>query len=158
MCCLGLPTHQASLSFTISWSLLKLMSIELVMLRNHIILYCPLLLFPLSFPASGSFPMSWLFASGGQSIGSSASASVLPMNIQGRFPLGWTGWISLLSPCWSGNLCSLQWKCGVLTTGSPGKSWNENSYLLLTRVYTGTTSLENSLAVSTKAKDVKPLC
>ena len=49
----------------------------------------------LSFPASGSFPMSQLFASGGQSIG--VSASVLPMNIQGRFPLGWTGWISLQS-------------------------------------------------------------
>ena len=48
-----------------------------------------------SFPASGSFPMSWLFASGGQSIG--ASASVLPMNIQSWFPLGWTGWISLQS-------------------------------------------------------------
>ena len=48
-----------------------------------------------SFPASGSFPMSWLFASGGQIIGASASASVLPMNIQVWFPLGWTGWISL---------------------------------------------------------------
>ena len=48
-----------------------------------------------SFPASGSFQMSRFFASGGQSIGVSASASVLPMNIQGRFPLGWTGWISL---------------------------------------------------------------
>ena len=52
---------------------------------------------PQSFPASGSFQMSQLFASGGQSIGASASASVLPMNIQGWFPLGWTGWISLLS-------------------------------------------------------------
>ena len=50
-----------------------------------------------SFPASGSFPMSQFFASGGQSIGVSASASVLPMNIQDWFPLGWTGWISLLS-------------------------------------------------------------
>ena len=50
-----------------------------------------------SFPASGSFPMSGLFASGGQSIGASASASVLPMNIQDWFPLGWTGWISLQS-------------------------------------------------------------
>ena len=49
------------------------------------------------FPASGSFPMSWLFASGGQSIGVSASASVLPMNIQGWFPLGLTRLISLLS-------------------------------------------------------------
>ena len=47
-----------------------------------------------SFPASGSFPMSQLFASGGQSIGVSASTSVLPVNIQDWFPLGWTGWIS----------------------------------------------------------------
>ena len=52
---------------------------------------------PQSFPASGSFQMSQLFASGGQSIGVSASASVLPMNIQDWFPLGWTGWISLQS-------------------------------------------------------------
>ena len=52
---------------------------------------------PQSFPASGSFPMSQLFASGGQSIGVSASASVLPMNTQNWSPLGWTGWISLQS-------------------------------------------------------------
>ena len=50
-----------------------------------------------SFPASSSFPMNQLFASGGQSIGVSASASVLPMNIQDWFPFGWTGWISLQS-------------------------------------------------------------
>ena len=50
-----------------------------------------------SFPASGSFPMSQLFTSGGQSIGVSASASVLPMKIQDWLPLGWTGWISLQS-------------------------------------------------------------
>ena len=50
-----------------------------------------------SFSVSGSFPMSWLFSSGGHSIGPSASASVLSMNIQGWFPLGWTGLISLLS-------------------------------------------------------------
>ena len=50
-----------------------------------------------SFPASGSFPKSRLFASGGQSIGVSASASVLPVNIRDWFPLGWTGWISLQS-------------------------------------------------------------
>ena len=50
-----------------------------------------------SFPASGSFPMSQFFTSGGQSIGVSASASVLPMNIHDWFPLGWTGWISLQS-------------------------------------------------------------
>ena len=52
---------------------------------------------PQSSPASGSFPLSQLFASGGQSIGASASASVFPMNIQGWFPLGWTDLISLLS-------------------------------------------------------------
>ena len=52
---------------------------------------------PQSFPASGSFPMSQLFASGGQSIGVWASTSVLPMNIQDWSPLGWTGWISLQS-------------------------------------------------------------
>ena len=51
-----------------------------------------------SFPASGSFPMSQFFASGGQSIGVSASTSVLPMNIQDWFRLGWTSWISLKSP------------------------------------------------------------
>ena len=50
-----------------------------------------------SFPASGSFPMSQFFVSGGQIIGVSASASVLPMNIPDWFPLGWTGWTSLLS-------------------------------------------------------------
>ena len=52
---------------------------------------------PESFPASGSFPVSWLFASGGQSIRTSASASILPVNIQGWFPLGLTVLISLLS-------------------------------------------------------------
>ena len=52
---------------------------------------------PQSFPASGSFPMSWLFISGGPSTRASASASVLPMNIQGWFLLGLTGWISLKS-------------------------------------------------------------
>ena len=50
----------------------------------------------LSFPASGSFPMSQLFTWGAQSIGVSASASVLPMNTQDWSPLGWTGWISLI--------------------------------------------------------------
>ena len=88
--------HQASLSFTISWSLLKLMSIELVMPSNHLVLCCPFSC-PQSFPSSGSFLVSWLFASGGQNIWASASASVLPMNIQGWFPLGLSGLISLLS-------------------------------------------------------------
>ena len=76
---------QASLSITNSRSLLKLMSIELMMPSNHLILCRPLLL-----PPS-------IFAAGGQSIGVSASASVLPINIQEWFPLGLTGLISLLS-------------------------------------------------------------
>ena len=84
---------QAPLSFTISQSLLRFMSIESVMLPNCLIFCHPLLLLPQSIPASGYFPMSQLFASGGQSIG--ASASVLPVNIQGWFPLGLTGLISL---------------------------------------------------------------
>ena len=88
--------HQASLSFT-SQSLLKLMSIESVMSSNHLILCCPFSSCPQSFPASRSFPVSQLFTSGGQSIGVSASASVLPMNIQGLFPLGLTGLILLQS-------------------------------------------------------------
>ena len=57
----------------------------------------PFSFYPQSFPASGSFPMSRLFTSGSQSIGASVSASVHPMNIQGWFPLGLTGLISLLS-------------------------------------------------------------
>ena len=88
--------RQASLSITNCQSLLKLISIESVMPSNHLILCRPLLLLP-SILASGSFPMSQLFASGGQSIGVSASASVLQVNTQNWFPLGWTGLISLQS-------------------------------------------------------------
>ena len=87
---------QASLSFTISWSLLKLMSVESVMPSNHLILCHPLLL-PSIFPRIGVFSKELAVASGGKGIADSASTSVLPMNIQGCFPLGWTGWISLLS-------------------------------------------------------------
>ena len=89
--------HQASLSITNSQSLLKLMSIVSVMPSNHLILCCPLLLPPSIFPSIGCLQMSWFFISGCQSIGASASASVLPMNIQDWFPLGLTGWISLRS-------------------------------------------------------------
>ena len=70
------------LSIINSWSLLKLMSIESVMPSNHLILWRPLLLLPSFFPTSGSFPVSQFFTSGGQSIGDSVSASVLPMNTQ----------------------------------------------------------------------------
>ena len=74
--------RQASLSFTLSWGLLKLVSIESVMPSNHLILCRPLLHLPSIFPASGSFQKSQLFTSGGQSTGVSASTSVLPMNIE----------------------------------------------------------------------------
>ena len=103
LCCVRLfvtpwtEAHHAPLSSTISWSLLKFMLIESVMLSDHFILCYPFSLWLNSFAASGSFPLSWLFTSGGQSVGASASASVLPMNIQGWFPLGLTGLISLLS-------------------------------------------------------------
>ena len=80
---------QAPLSITNSWSLLRLMSIESVMPSNHRILCPPLLLLP------SIFPSIRVFASGGLSIG--VSASVLPVTIQNWFPLGLTGLISLLS-------------------------------------------------------------
>ena len=88
---------KSSLSFSISLSLLKLMSIESVMPSKHLILCCPLYSCLQSFPASGFFLMSQIFASGGQCIGVSASASVLPMNIQDWFPLGRSSLISLQS-------------------------------------------------------------
>ena len=83
--------HQASLSITNSWSLLKLMWCHPTISSSVV----PFSSYPQSFPASGSFQMSQFFTSGGQSIGVSTSASVLPMNIQDCFPLGWTGLISL---------------------------------------------------------------
>ena len=88
---------QASLSFTISQSFIKPMSIESVMPSNHLILVSPFPSCPQSFLASGSFPMNWLFRSGGQNIRAIASASVLPVNIQGWLPLGFTHLIFLLS-------------------------------------------------------------
>ena len=87
---------QASQSFTISQSLPKLMSIKSAMPLNYFILCCSFLLLPSLFPSIRSFPMSWLFASGGQSIGASVSAIILPMNIQGWLILGLTGLISFL--------------------------------------------------------------
>ena len=90
-----IAARQASRSFTISWSLLKLMSIELVMPSNHLILCRPFLLLPSVFPSISLFPTTQLFASGGQTIAASASASVLPMNIQDWFRLQLIVWISL---------------------------------------------------------------
>ena len=86
---------QASLSFTISQSLLKLMSIESVMPSNHLILCRPLSSCLQSFPVSGPYLMSQLFASGSQNIGT--SASILLMNIQDWSLLGLTGLITLQS-------------------------------------------------------------
>ena len=80
---------QVPLSSTISQSLLRFISMESVMASGHLFLYCPLSPCCQSFLASGSFPMSQLFASGGQGVGASASASVLPMNTQDWFPLDW---------------------------------------------------------------------
>ena len=91
----GLQHTRPPCPITNSWSLLKLMSIELVMPSNHLSSVVPSSTCLQSLLASGSFQMSQFFTSGGQSTGASASASVLPMNIQDRFPLGWTGWISL---------------------------------------------------------------
>ena len=82
---------QASLSITNSRSSLRLTSIESVMPSNHLILCRPLLLCLQSLPASESFPMSQLFAWGGQSIEVSALASVLPKKSQGWSPSDWTG-------------------------------------------------------------------
>ena len=96
---------QASPSSTISQSLLRF-SEQTQSIEHPLSQWChptisssaALFFFCLqSSPASGSFPLSWLFASGGQSIGDSASTSVLPVNIQGWCPLGWTGLISLQS-------------------------------------------------------------
>ena len=84
--------------FTISQSLFKLMSIKSVMPSNYLILCHPLLFLPSILPSIRVFSNEYqFFASGGRSIGASALASVLPVNIQDWFPLGWTGWISLLS-------------------------------------------------------------
>ena len=82
------PTPRAySISYLLSWWCHPAISSSVIPFSSHL----------QSFPASGIFPMSQFFASGGQSIGVSASASVLPMNTQDWFPLGWTGWISLQS-------------------------------------------------------------
>ena len=88
--------RQASLSITNSWTPPKAMSIESMMPSNHPSSVVPFPC-PQSFPISRSFPVSQLFASGGQSIGVSASTSVLSMNTQVWSPLEWTGWISMQS-------------------------------------------------------------
>ena len=100
VCLSGTPwtaACQASLSINNSWNFPKFMPIESLMSSNHLILCHPLPLLPSIFPGIRVFPMKWLFTSGGQSIGVSASASAFPKNNQGWFLLGWTGLISLQS-------------------------------------------------------------
>ena len=94
---LWIAARQASLSITNTQSSLKLMSIKSVMPSSHLILCRPFSSCPQCLPASGSFPMSQLFAWGGQSTGVSALALFLPKNIQDWSPSEWTGWISLQS-------------------------------------------------------------
>ena len=105
----GFPVHHQLLE------LAQLMSIKSMMPSNHLILCRPLLLLLSIFPSIRSLPVSQFFASGGQSVGTSASPSVLPVNIQDWSPLGWTGWIS--SPA-QGTLKSLlqhhSWKASIL--------------------------------------------
>ena len=103
--------HAASLSFSISQSLLKLMSIDSVTSSDHLILCCLLLLLPSVFPRV--FSNELVFSSGGQSIGASASTSVLPMNIQNRFSLGLTSLISLQSK-WLNSLLQHNSKASAL--------------------------------------------
>ena len=86
---------QTSLSFTNAWGLLKHCPLSWCCHPTISFSVTPFSSCPRSFPASGSFPMSKFFASGGQTIGTSTSASVLPVNIQGWFPLGLTGLIFL---------------------------------------------------------------
>ena len=102
--------HQYSLSFTISWSLFKLMSIESVMPSNHLILCLPLLL-PSVFSSVRGFSKESVLFIKGQSTGASASAAAFPMIIQRWFPLGLTGLMSLLSKALLRVFCSTTvWK------------------------------------------------
>ena len=89
--------RQTSLSFTISQNLLRLMSIESMMLSNHLILCCPFLLLPSIFPSIRVFSNESALLIRWPSIQASPSVSVLPMNIQGIFPLGLTVLVSFLS-------------------------------------------------------------
>ena len=89
--------HQVSLSFTISQNLLKLMSIELVMPSNHLIFCCPFLLPPSIFPSIRVFSRELVLCIRWPKYWSFSFASAFSMNIQGWFPLGWTGLIFLQS-------------------------------------------------------------
>ena len=160
---------QASLPITNSWSLLKLMSIELVILSITSSSVFPFSSCLQSFPESGSFPRSQFFASGGQSAGASASASVLPMNIQDCFPLGLTGLISLLSKrlsrVFSNTIREMQVKTmryhhipirmAKIQNTDDIKCWQGS---LLIGMQKGTSTLEDSLVLSYKTKHTLTTC
>ena len=113
--------HQASLSFTISWSLLKLMSIESMMPSHRLILRCPLLLASV-FPSFMVFSNDLALCFRWQNIG--ASAAIILMNIQGSFPLGLTGLVSSQSKGLSSRLrhCSLK----ASFFGAQASSWSSS--------------------------------
>ena len=113
------------LSFTISWSLPRFTSIELVMLSNHLILCHPLLLLPSVFPSIRFVPMSQLITSGGHNI--EASALILTMNIQCWFPLGLIGLISLQPRKFSGVFSSTTIRKHQFFSAQPSL-WS-NSYI-----------------------------
>ena len=131
------PAHQASLSFTMSgacsnscpWSWWCHSTIS-----SSVI---PFSSCPPSLPASGSFPMSWLFTSGGQSIGASASASVLP-NIQGWFPLGLTGLISVLPKGLSSLLLHHNLKASILQGSAFFRIQLSHSYMTTGKIIAST--------------------
>ena len=118
--------HEASLSFTISRVCSDLCPLSWWCHPTISSSTAPLSSCPQSFPASGYFTISWLFTSGGQSIEASASASVLPMNIQGWFPLGLTLYAKLLQLCPT--------LCDPIDYSLPGSSVHEDSPGKNTRV------------------------
>ena len=102
-------------------------STELMMPSNDLFFYHPLLLLPSIFPSIRVFSMSWLFASGGQTVWASASATFLPKNIQGWFPLGLAGLISLLSKGFSSLLQHHRSKASILQ----GLVSSQNTYIAI---------------------------
>ena len=110
---------KAFLSLLVSWSLSKFMFIASVMPSSHCVFWSPLLLLPSIFPSFRVFSNESALSSGCHSIGALASASLIPMNIQGWFPLGLTGLISLLSKGLS-RVISRPWKAII---GSVPPKW-----------------------------------
>ena len=135
----SLSPRTCSDSCPLSWWCHPIISSTVVPLSSHL----------QSFPAPGSFPMSWLFAWGGQSTGASASASVFPMNIQGGFPLGFTGLISLLSKGLSSLLPHHSSKASIL--------WRSAFFMVqLSHPYT-TTGKNTALTIRTFVNKVNSL-